>query len=144
MPKLSPLLHVHLSENCKMYYITCIATNKWGWWRKPNNYPYQFIIIKTCKWEFYFIADIRTTSKHTIFAILSTTSFLTRQNNTVELSTMNRNGFLMYIVLGCGIVVCTIIVFQCLTIIRKKIAKDHRQRSREGEPQDPVYSEIML
>ncbi|XP_052709570.1 uncharacterized protein LOC128184227 [Crassostrea angulata] len=84
------------------------------------------------------------TTKHTIFAISSTTSFLTRQNNRVELSTMKRKGFLMYIVLGCGIVVCTIIVFQCLTIIRKKIAKGHRQRSREGEPREPVYSEIML
>uniref|UniRef100_A0A8W8J7Z1 TNFR-Cys domain-containing protein n=1 Tax=Magallana gigas TaxID=29159 RepID=A0A8W8J7Z1_MAGGI len=88
--------------------------------------------------------DMKTTSKHTIFAISPTTSFLTLQNNTVELSTMKRKGFLMYIVVGCGIVVCTLIVFQCLTIIRKRIVKGHRQRSREGEPQDPVYSEIML
>lgn len=54
MPELSPLFH--LSENCKMYYITCIIRNKWGWWLKPNYYPYQFIktVMKTCKWEFYF------------------------------------------------------------------------------------------
>lgn len=129
-----------------MYYITYITTNKWRWWHKPNDYPYQFIktVMKTCTMDFIFITDVRSTSKHTIYAVLSTTSSLTRQNNTGEMSSMKINGFLMYTVLGSGIAVCTIIGFQCLTIIRKKITKGHKQRSREGEPQDPVYSEIML
>lgn len=46
--------------------------------------------------------------------------------------------------MGCGMIVGTIIVFECLVFIRKKITKGHRQRSREEQPQEPVYSEIIL
>lgn len=86
----------------------------------------------------------RSTSKHSTYGILSTTLLIASKNTTVKSTIMKKKIIPKYIVMGCGMIVGTIIVFECLVFIRKKITKGHRQRSREEQPQEPVYSEIIL